>query len=124
MSNDTKKGYAKHSINGKEVATPDEVEQFFENSAETLFAQKNADNLIRAKSTATILQPMLEKMLGEEPGIFESSSFGFVNLHTSDNLDGSGDGVWYPFNSAKTRHKGDTIMSRGDAVAQGIKIGS
>lgn len=52
-----------------------------------------------------------------------AADYGFVNLHTSDSLDGKGDGKWYPFGGGKTRHTGDTTMSRDEARARGLEIG-
>lgn len=53
----------------------------------------------------------------------KNAEAGFVNLNKTDNNDNKGDGKWYSLRSNKKQHKGDTAMTRGEAIAANIEIG-
>ena len=50
-------------------------------------------------------------------------NFGFVNLHTNDSENGRGDRKWYEFDSNRTRHQGEPLLTRSEAIEQGYAIG-
>lgn len=67
--------------------------------------------------------PNKGKQVGDVAPIPDDVILGFVNYHTSDNLDGKGDEKWYDFGGSKIRHKGDTLMTKQEAIDAGIVIG-
>lgn len=115
-----------YNINGntvsEDVFTAQEalIEQINEKELEAVAAVEELKLLVSGKLVCKAVTEDSSFMTEQELGLLD---FGFHNLHTTNENDGKGDGKWYPFNAGKTRHTGDTIMSRQQAVLDGIEIG-
>lgn len=53
----------------------------------------------------------------------ESKILGFVNTNISNSEDGRGDGKWYEFGKGRVHHLGDEVMTKEQALSEGIEIG-
>lgn len=122
-------------VEGMDYLDPsDTIEKLRELGVEPVY---DVDNKLIAKSRYAIdaverkvienqtipFGPNKGKKVGEVYPISDDVLIGFVNYHTSDDLDGRGDKKWYEFGGSKIRHKGDTLMTKTEAVEAGIEIG-
>lgn len=109
---------------GSKEISKDEYDSFLE---KTKKEEHEAYVLIKAMMDAT--PEVLARLMINAENSFskeELSTFGigFVNLHTNNEQNSKGDKKWYALSdSSRTRHEGEPLMTKAQAVAAGYEIG-
>lgn len=107
------------------MGTADLVKTMRENLLMSL-TDENGNVLVKFSGapTAEEAEQINKVYMGQEGLSDEDLQLGFVNFHTSDKENWTGDGAWYPLDTKlKKKHAADPVVARGLAVNMGLVLG-